>query len=553
MKRVISISLLGATVLLGSQQVPNINSGTIERQLVAPIIPTKKQENIKIQGINQSEVLKKENSNNKVLIKDFTFSNNLQISSEELNNAIKEYKNKELTFNQIQEVLAIVTKIYREKSYFVARAFLTSQDLSKNDNVLNITIFEGKYDQIKIKNSSLVNDSVLNTMGDNLKENDVVYLKDLERTIYLMAQRNGLQVENVSVVVGDVVGTSSIEIDTVAKNRVDGYIVGDNYGSRYTGKHRVQSLINVNSLLGLGDKFTVSGLLSEGENLRDIRVAYELPLNSYGLVGDVSYTRTSYDLIKEYKDLEAHGKSDIYEIGLKYPLILNREHSLYTKAKYYHKDYNDYLGDIKYEDKTIDSVVLGLEFEKNYLLAESFPGLLMSNLNLTMGKVSKEDKIDNGRYNKVDLYVSNEIGLTNDITFKTSALMQKALNNKNLDGSEDLSIGGAYGVRVYPDGEQSAENGYLLNTEVITKLPSIIQYQHKAGIFYDVGNVYQQVNRDVTFDRKTLQDIGLSYYASYKDFFARAHYAWTMNSTPVRSEPVDHKTTKFLVQLGYVF
>ncbi len=57
-------------------------------------------------------------------------------TSEELKQSLKAYAGKELNFNQIQEVLALVTKVYRDKGYFVARAYLGKQDLVKNDNTL---------------------------------------------------------------------------------------------------------------------------------------------------------------------------------------------------------------------------------------------------------------------------------------------------------------------------------------------------------------------------------------------------------------------------------
>ncbi|MFV7791811.1 ShlB/FhaC/HecB family hemolysin secretion/activation protein, partial [Aliarcobacter lanthieri] len=76
-------------------------------------------------------------------------------------------------------------------------------------------------------------------------------------------------------------------------------VVADNFGSRYTGLYRTQSLVNINSIATLGDKLSVSGLVSNGADLKNGRFAYEIPLNSYGLKADVAYTRTNYNLVKE--------------------------------------------------------------------------------------------------------------------------------------------------------------------------------------------------------------------------------------------------------------
>ncbi len=166
---------------------------------------------------------------------------------------------------------------------------------------------------------------------------------------------------------------------------------------------------------------------------------------------------------------------------------------------------------------------------------------------------SKFNKINNGNYNRLDAYVFNSIAFNHILSLNTSLTAQKVLGNKNLDGSEDLSLGGAYGVKVYPYSEQSADNGYMINVELFTKLPSVSFYNHKIGTFYDMGNVYQEKKQDVTFERKTLQDIGIGYYANYKDFFAKVQMAWTVNSKPIESEKTSHQNSKLLFQAGLVF
>ncbi|MFX4253328.1 ShlB/FhaC/HecB family hemolysin secretion/activation protein, partial [Aliarcobacter butzleri] len=124
---------------------------------------------------------------------------------------------------------------------------------------------------------------------------------------------------------------------------------------------------------------------------------------------------------------------------------------------------------------------------------------------LTSGHLSKSSNVDDGRYNKIDAYVSNEIAFSEIFSFNQTLTAQKVLGHKNLDGSEDISLGGAYGVRLYPDSEQSGENGYILNLELLSKLPNISSYYHKVGLFYDIGDVYAEKNQDTTFERKRLK------------------------------------------------
>lgn len=549
--KVFGLSILSSVALLGA--IPIINSGNIEKQIQAPRdIPTLKKDDIKIEGIENGS-LKSSDSSKTVFIKDFTFAGNSAISNEELKQSLKAYAGKELNFNQIQEVLAVVTKVYRDKGYFVARAYLGKQDLVKNDNTLFISIIEGKYQEIKLNNNSLVNDNSLQAILDNAKSNGIINIKDIERALLLINDRNGVKVSNSVVEAGKEVGSSNLNIDTTSTKRVDGYIVSDNYGSRYTGYNRVQGLININSPFNIGDKISISGLVSNGADLKNGKIAYELPLNSYGLKSDFAYTRTNYNLVEEYKSLDAKGNSSIYEAGLSYPLIRSTNENLYLKGKYYHKDMNDFMSGDKYEDKSINSFVTTLEYDKNYSIG-TLPARVFANLNLTTGHLSsKNSNPNNGNYNKVDTYISNDIYFNEIFSLNTNLTAQKVLGNKNLDGSEDLSLGGPNAVKLYPYSEQSAENGYIASFELFSKLPNIASYNHKIGLFYDMGNVYQERNLDTTFQRKTLQDIGLGYYSSFDDFFLRTQIAWNLNSKPISSEYTNHKNSKFLVQAGWVF
>lgn len=548
--KIISLSILSSSIVLGAT-LPNVNSGTIQKQLVTPNVQVEKKENVQIQGV-QSDNVKTDVNNKKIFIKDFNFKNNIAVSSDELKQSLKTFANKELNYNQIQEVLAVVTKVYRDKGYFVTRAYLEKQDLIKNDNVLNITIIEGKYSEIKLNNNSLVNNDTLQSILDNVKSNDIINVEDIQRALLLINDRAGVKVTSSSLEAGKEAGSSNLVVDTIATPKVNGYVVADNYGSRFTGYNRIQALANVNSLSSVGDKLTISGLVSNGADLKNGKLAYELPLMSNGLKADFAYSRTNYNLVKEYKALDADGNSNIYEVGVSYPIVLKTDETLWTKIKYYHKGFNDYMSNSKYEDKTINSVVASLDYEKNYFLG-NFPSRLISNVNLTTGHLSNTSNEDDGNYNKIDAYLSNEIAFSEIISLNSTLSAQKVLGHKNLDGSEDLSLGGAYGVRLYPDSEQSAENGYILNLELLSKLPSISSYSHKIGLFYDIGDVYQEINRDTTFERKRLKDIGLGYYANYEDFFARAQMTWSANSSEITSEDSSHNNSKLLFQAGWIF
>lgn len=548
-EKIVTISALSASLLLANSMP---SGATIDKQLQAPKDIPSKSEGISTIDLPQDQELIKDgdDESKKIFIEDFEIEGNSKLDSSYLYEYIKDYANKELSLKELQEISSIITNLYRDKGYFLARAYILAQDIAKNNNILTITVLEGRYGEVNINNNSLVRDSVIKEIFDIAKDEDIINKNTIQRAMLLVNDRAGVNIQSATISPGAEVGSSDFNIETKPENRLSGYLVADNYGSRYTGVYRAQGLININSPFERGDKISISGLLSDSSDLKNGKIAYELPLMPNGLKANISYSRTDYKLIKEYKDLDAKGKSDIFELGVSYPIIRSPEQSLWTSIKYYHKDMKDYMLGSKYEDKDIDSFVAGVEYNKSYSI-NSLPSYLSGDLNLHRAKV--KTITDSSHYTKVDAYISNDIFFNRTYWLNTSLNLQKALNNKNLDGTDELSLGGAYGVKLYPYSEQNGDNGYILSNEIFAQLPNINSLDHRVGLFYDIGDVYNNKNSDITFERKRLKDIGVGYYTNYKDFFGKFQLAYTANSQAIQSENSHNKHSKFLFQVGVVF
>ena len=131
---------------------------------------------------------------------------------------------------------------------------------------------------------------------------------------------------------------------------------------------------------------------------------------------------------------------------------------------------------------------------------------------------------------------------------------QYALNNKNLDGSEDFTLGGMEGVKVFSDGEQSVENAIMFNTEFQIRLPEIQTLTHKLGFFYDVASGDMSDSEKVAeqFERRTLQDVGVGYYTNYKNAFTKLQVARVIGNEDIESENVGD-SSRILFQAGLTF
>lgn len=468
------------------------------------------------------------------------------------------YNNKDLTFSEIKNVTSIITKEYRDEGYFVARAYIPVQNMQ--EGIVTISIIEGNYGEFKLNNSSRVKDTVVQGMLDNARKDDVISTNTLEQAMLIINDTPGVIVTKADVLAGKEVGTSDFAIDTESSSLYSGYVIGDNYGSAYTGENRLMSGVSVNSPFEIGDKVSVGGLISNGSDLKNGRASYSVPLMSNGLRGEIAYSKTSYALVNLPSTANGtfSGDLDALDLTFTYPIVRTRIENLNAILNFAKKDMNTReLSDIT--AKEINVMNLGLEYNQNSLFfgldAQDIASITYTLGNLDFKDPAKkafdESGVDtNGTYSKVLVTLGKDIDFTNLISLENILKLQHSLDNKNLDGSEDFSIGGSDEVKVYPSGELGGENGYLFETELKYKLPRVDSYASTIGLFYDRGRAYM-ANNVIGFEAKTLQDVGIGYYLTYKNLFANTKLVWIANSPEIKSEK--NENSKVLFQGGLTF
>lgn len=547
---------IASSLALNAVEVPNISDAI--KQVTPPTIQRDKPQ-IPLIQLQEKDTPKEFKDGRKANVEEFEISGAVHIDIVKLKKLVAPYEHKVLSFKEIQDVTTLITKEYRSKGYFVARAYLPAQDMVAQKNNLKINIIEGNYGEFKLENNSLVKDSILQGNLDSIKDANVISNNTLERAMLIINETPGAVVSKAEVKPGKEVGTSDFLIDTQSTKRYNGFIIGDNYGSQYTGKHRIMAGADINSPFNIGDKISLFGLVSEEEGLINGRVAYNFPMYQNGLRGELSYSKTTYELGSDYQELDATGTSDSVAFKTTYPLIKSSNETLNIYLDTSYNYIKDEMKTVSQETKK-DSLVarLGADYQKDYVFF-SKNSQSKVDFSLSVGNLSfkdSQDKIDDkdgantqGTFSKVNLDLSQNFELTQKLRWENTLKLQYALGNKNLDGTEDLSLGGMGGVRFYPIGEESAENGYIYNTELLYKLPSFQNLNSTISTFYNVGKVH--MSRNITDDNaRVLQDVGIGLYVSYKDFFANAHLAKNI-AHEVESEK--NYENKLLVQVGWVF
>lgn len=498
-------------------QVPP-DAGQTLQQLQPPIAAPRESQPLKIQAPLDSAPIAPGGA--AVILNAVKLSGNSVFSEETLRAALGDVTGKTFDLAGLRGLAQRITDVYQAGGYPFARAILPPQDLANGD--LRIEVIEGRYGVVQAQGDDSVLARQATAFLDGLLPGSVIASAPLERAALLLDDLPGIQT-SATMRPGTQAGTGDLIVQVARDQRVRGDIGLDNAGSRYTGKNRVRANVDINSPFLLGDQLTVRALLSE-EKLWLGSLGYSLPLGTSGLRGNVGYSHTSYELAKEFASLHANGTAKVASAGLSYPILRSQKANLTLIATYQSKDLHDNRDSTQtYESKSSQSMPLALQFDYR----DAFDGITYGSASWTPGKLkldagltAVDDYKSNGRFHKINLDVVRLQSLPAGFNLMAHLSWQQA--NKNLDSSEKLSLGGASGVRAYPSGEATGDEGGLVQLELRYDAGAYTPYA-----FMDAGRITVNAKPVAAGDnRRSLSGGGLGLRYQRQAWSADVALAW---------------------------
>jgi len=460
----------------------------------------------------------------------------------------------ELSLSDLRGMAAKITDHYRRNGYFVAQAYLPAQDIK--EGTVTITVIEGHYGKVTLRNQSKLSDSLANSQLDGINSGDPITAAPLENRLLLLSDVPGVKVKS-TLIPGASVGTSDLLVDVTPGARVSGEVDADNAGNRYTGEYRLGATVNLNNLAGRGDVASLRAMTS-GSGLNYARASYQMQFGK--ATAGVAYSHLEYKLGREFEPLGANGTVNIASIYGSYPLIRSRNSNLYAGLAYDDKTFQDKMDSTSsVTDKKAHVLMASLYGDQR----DNFGGTAYS-LTWSAGELDLQTPVvraidaataqTNGHFNKLGFRVSRLQRVTDSISL--SAAINGQFASKNLDVSEKMELGGMYGVRAYPEGEAYADEGYLLNLEARYLLPKFSDQQlgqvHLIG-FVDTGTV--TINKNpwtAGSNRRTLSGAGVGInWSETNNFVVRAYYAFKLGNEEATSAP--DKSGRFWIQVVKYF
>ena len=458
----------------------------------------------------------------------------------------------ELTLGDLRAMAAKITERYRSSGYFVAQAYLPTQEIK--DGAVTIAVSEGQYGKVALRNQSNLSDDLVHNRLAGISAGDPVAIAPLESGLLLLSDIPGVNITS-TLAPGASLGTSDLIVDVAPGQRVTGSIDADNAGNRYTGEYRVGATVNLNNAVGRGDVASLR-VLTSGAGLNYARAAYQMQFGK--ATAGVAYSWLGYELGREFSSLQAHGTAKIASVYGSYPLIRSRTTNLYALLAFDAKTFQDKVDATStVVDKKAQSLMATLRGDYRDTLGGG--GLSSYSLTGTAGNLDIQTPAmraldtataqSNGHYTKLGFSASRLQNLTDTVSLYAGINGQAA--SKNLDVSEKMELGGVNGVRAYPEGEAYADQGYIVTLEARWLLPRLSEQlagQMQLVGFVEAGSVTLNKNPWTAGDNhRTLSSAGIGLnWSAYNNFVVKTSYARKLGSESATSAP--DKSGRFWIQ-----
>lgn len=445
---------------------------------------------------------------------------------------------RETTLTELNAALARVTAYCRSHGYPASAAYLPAQD--SKDGKVTIKIIPGRYGDIKLDNHSRLKDKVARQFLRGLQPGSIIRSSQLETALYSISDVSGTRAVGV-LAPGKAFGTSDVTVRIEDGKPTNTVLYAENYGAKSSGRYRYGLQHTLYDVGGTGARLGLGTLISNS-HMHNYYVNYEMPVGCGGSTLGLGLSQMDYKLGGAMRDWGANGKADTVSLFGSYPFY--HLHDAALKLNYgidYRRledDIDKYQGDAD-SKKHAASAHVGIEGARQLPKTSLSYDATLTAGHLTLGSEFARDRDEMahtaGTYTKlsVDGTVVRALGHRADVLVKASGQMA----SRNLDGSEQMYLGGANAVRAYPQGEGSGDVGLLGTAEVrlYTDVPGLV-----LSTYLDAGHV--RLSHDGSDGSETLKGWGLA--ASYTrpgDWFARLDYARRIGASKYLSEDAKSK------------
>jgi hemolysin activation/secretion protein len=272
----------------------------------------------------------------KVVVRSVTIEGGTVYSPADLAPLYADIVGREVTVSAIYEVAQRITTKYGNDGYVLSRAIVPPQELSPRGASIRIQIIEGYIDRVIWPASLSRYRDFFSQYAAKITAERPINVKTLERYLLLAADLPGLKFTNSLRASETQQGAATLVVEVVEKS-VDDVARVDNRGTKARGPLQYYNALTINNPARMHESWTITsaGAFSTPE-LQYWMLSYRQVLNSEGLtiIINDSYSR-SHPGTEVLRLLDYRTRSDLFEGGLLYPFIRQRERNLIGSALFF--------------------------------------------------------------------------------------------------------------------------------------------------------------------------------------------------------------------------
>lgn len=416
----------------------------------------------------------------KIFVKEIIVDDSTIISEAMLKKLVSGYEQREVTFQELQELGAEITNLYKEKGFVTSRVYIPPQKikdgivhLQATEGIIKpITLEEGRYFKSRAIFPLLRIDQYDKLNIEKVK-NDLARLNENPDIGLIATLKTGTE-------------TGTTEVRLQSKDRFPVHLTPfvDNLGRDLIGRERVGIGLTHNNLFGFGDRNTSTFSLSRSS--LGVGNNYEIPVGKYGTKLGFNYSHSRLYLSKgDLKD-RVNAFATVY--------------SPYISQELYRGKHLLATADLAFDFKNLGTNFgEGLGDYGAYYRDNSRNSLYRDRLRVLRPGLNLDEFDKYGR-----TYLRNELGIGLDILgatgkyrdfpgassrmgagdgfFRYTAFgtritqlpfgMQDVFrvngqySNSLLNSAEQIQVGGAFTVRGYQEGQLIGDSGYVISNEL---------------------------------------------------------------------------------------
>lgn len=473
-----------------------------------------------------------------IIVKDFDVVGSSVFSPQELERAVKSYRNRPLTLPELFQARSVITKLYTEKGYVSSGAYIPPQEL--NDGTIKIAVLEGKLEEINVSGTEHLSENYISSRIE-AAAGKPINVDSLLSALQLL--RLDPLIDNVSAELSAGIrpGTSLLDIKI---QEADAFYVTtgfNNNRSPSVGTNQRSVGLNHSNLLGLGDKFDLEYANTDGSNAWDF--AYALPINSQNGKIEAAYGTNSNNVIEDpFNALDIESESRYYELSFRQPIVLQPTQEVALGMSLTRTESETYFFDERFQlsrganedgETKISAIRLFQEFvnrnDKEVLAFRSQFNIGVDAFNPTINSGDEPDSTF------LSWRGQSQWVRRLDEDFLLLLRGDAQLSTGSLVPLEQFRLGGINSARGYRQDLSLGDNGLFASAEL--RIP-VLRLKKIGGLvqlapFLDVGTVWN--SDDVEISNATLPSLGVGLNFSIGDSF-NARLDWGIPLTTVEAQ-----------------